>query len=101
MCLTFGSARVNDVNRRLDYVRRRDNDIKLREATLNDFALLQHWDSQQHNIVSDPNDDWNWETELRRQAGCWHLIVFVMCDTQEHLIRPYQRAVKVTPKQKT
>lgn len=38
----------------------------LRDATLNDLALLQHWDNQPHTIESDPNDDWNWETELQR-----------------------------------
>lgn len=40
--------------------------IKLRHATPADLALLQHWDQQPHVIASDPNDDWNWETELAR-----------------------------------
>jgi len=43
-----------------------DYDIKLRPATLADLPLLQHWDEQPHVIDSDPNDDWNWETELLR-----------------------------------
>lgn len=38
--------------------------IKLRPATLDDLPLLRLWDEQPHNIESDPNDDWNWETEL-------------------------------------
>ncbi|NIJ54777.1 GNAT family N-acetyltransferase [Dyadobacter arcticus] len=38
--------------------------ITLRPATLDDLALLQHWDEQPHSIASDPNDDWVWETEL-------------------------------------
>lgn len=41
-------------------------DISLRVATPNDLPLLQHWDEQPHNIESDPNDDWEWETELHR-----------------------------------
>ena len=36
----------------------------LRDATINDLPILQHWDLQQHVIESDPNDDWNWEVEL-------------------------------------
>ncbi|MBP6827730.1 MAG: acetyltransferase [Saprospiraceae bacterium] len=40
--------------------------ITLRPATIADATLLQHWDEQPHIIESDPNDDWNWETELRR-----------------------------------
>ncbi len=39
--------------------------ISLRSATLADAALLRHWDAQPHVIAADPNDDWNWETELR------------------------------------
>ncbi|WP_149243241.1 GNAT family N-acetyltransferase [Dyadobacter sp. 32] len=38
--------------------------IKLRNATIDDLAVLQYWDEQPHNIASDPNDDWEWETEL-------------------------------------
>lgn len=41
--------------------------IRLREATIADLALLNHWDEQPHNIQADPNDDWEWETELRRK----------------------------------
>lgn len=40
--------------------------ITLRDATIDDLVLLQHWDKQEHNIASDPNDDWDWETELLR-----------------------------------
>lgn len=38
--------------------------VTLREATIADAALLRHWDEQPHVIESDPNDDWEWETEL-------------------------------------
>jgi len=40
--------------------------VKLRTAIPNDLALLRRWDEQPHVIASDPNDDWNWETELTR-----------------------------------
>jgi aminoglycoside 6'-N-acetyltransferase len=40
--------------------------ILLRPATIADLALLQHWDEQPHVVESDPNDDWEWETELLR-----------------------------------
>ena len=41
--------------------------VSLRRANPGDLTLLQHWDEQAHVIASDPNDDWNWEVELRRQ----------------------------------
>lgn len=40
--------------------------ISLRVATIEDLALLTHWDQQQHVIDADPDDDWNWEYELGR-----------------------------------
>lgn len=40
--------------------------MKLREANIKDLDLLNQWDTNQHVIDSDPNDDWNWETELNR-----------------------------------
>ncbi|OGB21051.1 MAG: GNAT family N-acetyltransferase [Burkholderiales bacterium RIFCSPLOWO2_02_FULL_57_36] len=40
--------------------------LNLRPATLADLALLRHWDEQCHVIASDPNDDWEWEDELKR-----------------------------------
>jgi aminoglycoside 6'-N-acetyltransferase len=43
-----------------------DLNIRLREATIKDLALLKHWDQQPHVIQSDPNDDWHWEVELSR-----------------------------------
>lgn len=35
-----------------------------RRATIEDLDILRHWDNEPHIIESDPNDDWNWETEL-------------------------------------
>lgn len=42
--------------------------IRLRKAGPDDLALLRHWDEQPHVIASDPNDDWQWETELLRDV---------------------------------
>jgi aminoglycoside 6'-N-acetyltransferase len=41
-----------------------DKTVTLREATIDDAPLLRHWDEQPHVIDSDPNDDWEWETEI-------------------------------------
>ena len=38
--------------------------IVLRAAKPNDVALLRYWDQQPHIIASDPDSDWDWETEL-------------------------------------
>ena len=40
--------------------------IELRPATIDDLELLTYWDTKQHVIDSDPDDDWNWEEELKR-----------------------------------
>lgn len=40
--------------------------MELRPATVNDLALLRHWDEQPHVLASDANDDWRWEVELAR-----------------------------------
>jgi len=39
--------------------------ISLRAATTNDLELLQYWDTKQHVIDCDPDEDWNWEIELQ------------------------------------
>ncbi|RDV39402.1 N-acetyltransferase [Bradymonadaceae bacterium TMQ3] len=41
--------------------------VSVRDATLNDLALLRAWDEEAHVIAADPNDDWQWEEELQRQ----------------------------------
>tara|TARA_R110002096_G_scaffold28203_8_gene85644 strand:- start:5 stop:493 length:489 start_codon:yes stop_codon:yes gene_type:complete len=40
--------------------------IRLRTATIEDLELLLYWDTKQHVIDCDPDDDWNWEFELSR-----------------------------------
>jgi aminoglycoside 6'-N-acetyltransferase len=41
--------------------------IEFRPATADDLTLLRHWDAQPHVIASNPNDDWEWESELGRR----------------------------------
>jgi aminoglycoside 6'-N-acetyltransferase len=41
--------------------------LHLRNATIADLPTLLFWDKQAHVIAADPNDDWNWETELSRK----------------------------------
>ncbi len=41
--------------------------IQLRKANIKDLSILQYWDKQEHVIASDPNDDWNWAIELKRE----------------------------------
>ena len=40
--------------------------IKLRPAIINDLELVRYWDTKQHVIDCDPDDEWNWEVELNR-----------------------------------
>lgn len=40
----------------------------LRPATIQDLNLLRHWDTQQHVIDCDPEDDWDWEYQLPRKV---------------------------------
>lgn len=42
----------------------KENTLELRPATIKDLKLLQYWDTKQHVIDCDPDDDWNWEVEL-------------------------------------
>jgi len=44
------------------------NMLTLRKATLDDLPTLAVWDEQSHVIESDPNDDWQWESELGREV---------------------------------
>jgi aminoglycoside 6'-N-acetyltransferase len=41
-----------------------EGELSLRHATIDDLAMLRHWDEQPHVAGADPNDDWNWELEL-------------------------------------
>ncbi len=40
--------------------------ILLRHAMPADLSVLRRWDEEPHVVASDPNDEWNWETELTR-----------------------------------
>jgi len=50
----------------------------LRPATIRDAKRLRDWDDRPHVLQSDPDSDWEWETELAR-APDWreHLIAEV------------------------
>jgi len=41
-------------------------ELVLRPAVPQDLDLLRYWDEQPHVIASDPDSDWEWETELYR-----------------------------------
>jgi len=38
--------------------------ISFRPASIDDLKLLKHWNRQPHVVAANPNDDWEWETEL-------------------------------------
>jgi len=42
--------------------------IKCRKASIDDLALLRHWDGQPHvkAAIGEDDDDWEWEEELKR-----------------------------------
>lgn len=41
--------------------------LSLRKARPSDQLTLEYWDQQEHVIASDPDDDWDWKTELSRE----------------------------------
>lgn len=42
--------------------------ITLRPATIDDLELLRYWDTQLHVIACDPDEDWEWETDLNQTS---------------------------------
>jgi aminoglycoside 6'-N-acetyltransferase len=42
-------------------------EVRFRAATVDDAALLRSWDEREHVLASDPDTDWEWETELPRR----------------------------------
>jgi aminoglycoside 6'-N-acetyltransferase len=50
-------------------------EIKLRHATPADLSLLQHWDEQPHVNKSDPDGEWDWQTELTRTPDWRELLI--------------------------
>lgn len=49
--------------------------IRLRDATINDLQILEHWDEQPHVIAAAPFDDWDWELELSKKHNWRELLV--------------------------
>ncbi|MEM7407865.1 MAG: GNAT family N-acetyltransferase [Pseudomonadota bacterium] len=41
--------------------------LTMRPAQPRDLETLRYWDTRAHIMASDPNDDWQWETELHKQ----------------------------------
>lgn len=41
-------------------------EINLRPATIEDLDLLLHWDEQAHVKAAVPDDDWDWQNELKQ-----------------------------------
>ncbi|WP_255594303.1 GNAT family N-acetyltransferase [Pontibacter sp. HSC-14F20] len=52
--------------------------IQLRQATIDDLALLRKWDEEPHVIDADPNDDWDWAIELQRDLAWRKQLVAVL-----------------------
>ncbi len=53
--------------------------IHLRPATVEDIPLLRYWDEQPHTVAADPNDDWEWETEIPLQFD-WREQLIAECE---------------------
>jgi aminoglycoside 6'-N-acetyltransferase len=53
--------------------------IQLVLATVDDVPLLKMWDQQEHVLrarnLTEPDDEWIWEVELRRQLGWRELLI--------------------------
>lgn len=46
----------------------RESILTYRDATISDALTLRKWDSYEHIIASDPDDEWDWETELDKRV---------------------------------
>ena len=42
--------------------------IRLRHASIHDLELVKYWDTKQHVIDCDPDEEWDWEQELGRDT---------------------------------
>ena len=40
--------------------------LTFRDAVISDAPILRHWDTLDHVIDSDPDDEWDWELELAK-----------------------------------
>lgn len=62
--------------------------VRLRAATEADVNLLRHWDRQPHVLLSDPNDDWEWEVELIRSPVWREQLIAELDASAESAARP-------------
>ncbi len=49
--------------------------IILRHARPDDADMLRYWDTQPHVIQSGVDEDWHWDTELRKQPSWRELLI--------------------------
>lgn len=49
--------------------------FKYRTASINDIDILQAWDKQPHIIASNPNDSWDWESELIETSNWREMLI--------------------------
>ena len=71
--------------------------MKLRPASINDLELLKYWDTKQHVIDCDPDDDWIWEIELSRNPVWREQLVAELEDRAIgfiQIIDPYKEETK-------
>ena len=59
---------------------RKSDLISFRRATEEDVPLLAYWDEQEHVQKSDPDGDWNWERELKREPVWRQLLISMLAD---------------------
>ncbi len=71
--------------------------IQMRKASIKDLALLEYWDTQAHIIECDPDDDWHWEKELKRNPS-WREQWIAEIDDQPigflQIIDPFEEETK-------
>lgn len=54
--------------------------LSFRPATVDDVSLLRYWDEQPHVKASDPNDDWQWESELLKDMPWREQLIAMLGD---------------------
>ncbi len=65
--------------------------ITFRKAQIKDLDVLEYWDTKEHVINSDDDEDWNWSFELNRNPS-WRQILLAEIDhPHNNTHRFYQR----------
>ena len=58
-----------------------EHQIHLRPARMEDIQILRYWDEQPHVQDSGSEDDWQWETEIKKQYS-WRELLLAELDTR-------------------